>query len=198
MRSFARCEQGNGCSENSQTGREGRCEPQRLPSVRAREENLMPERAPHPPETIHSRAAIAGHPLHPMMIHFPVASLFMLVGSDMAYLYTSDEFWARAGLWLAGVGAAAGWGASIAGMIDLFTVRRIRRLMTGWCHAILAVMLLSLASFNWLQRFAMTEPLGPWGLYTSLLTVGFTIATGWLGGLLVYEHAVGVEVETES
>lgn len=156
----------------------------------------MAERVTEVHETIYSRAAIAGHPLHPVMIHFPVAALFMLVGSDFAYLYTGDPFWARAGLWLAGLGAGAGWVASIAGMVDLFTVRRIRRLMTGWCHAVLAVMMLSLASFNWLQRFVMAEPLGPWGLYTSLLTAAFIGLTGYLGGRLVYEHAVGVEVES--
>ena len=148
------------------------------------------------PQTIHSRAALGGHPLHPAMIHFPVAALFGLVASDVAYLITGDLFWARASLWLAGVGAFGGWIASLVGMVDLFTVRRIRGLMTGWCHAVLAVMMLSLASLNWLQRYAASEAVFPWGLYVSLLTGVLIAVTGWLGGLLVYEHAVGVEVES--
>lgn len=57
------------------------------------------------PEPILSKAAIAGHPLHPMMIHFPVTVLIGLAGSDLAYLYGGDPFWARASLRLAGVGA---------------------------------------------------------------------------------------------
>ena len=100
-------------------------------------------RAPAP-EPILSNAAIAGHPLHPMLIHFPVAALIALVGSDAAYIYNGDPFWARVGLWLAGVGAIGGWGASIAGLIDLLTVRRIRRLITAWGHALIAVMMFSL------------------------------------------------------
>ena len=65
--------------------------------------------------------------------------------TDGAWWWTQDPFWARAGLWLAGVGAAGGWIASVAGLIDLLTVRRIRRLVTAWGHAIVAVMMLSLA-----------------------------------------------------
>lgn len=149
-----------------------------------------------PEQTIRSRAALGGHPLHPMMIHVPVAALFGLVASDLGYLLSGDPFWARASLWLAGVGAFGGWLASIAGLVDLFSVRRIRRLVTGWCHAILAVMMLSLASLNWLQRYLATEQILPWGLYLSLLTALLIGLAGWLGGRLVYEHAVGVDVES--
>nr|WP_238995961.1 DUF2231 domain-containing protein [Azotobacter chroococcum] len=149
-----------------------------------------------PEQTIRSRAALGGHPLHPMMIHFPVAALFGLVASDLGYLLSGDPFWARASLWLAGVGTFGGWLASIAGLVDLFSVRRIRRLVTGWCHAILAVMMLSLASLNWLQRYLAAEQILPWGLYLSLLTALLIGLAAWLGGRLVYEHAVGVDVES--
>lgn len=146
-------------------------------------------------QTIHSRAAIGGHPVHPMMIHFPVAALIGLIGADLAYVFSGDPFWARVGLWLAGVGAFGGWIASVAGAIDLFTVKRVRFLITGWCHAILAIMMLSLASLNWAQRFESAEAIFPWGLYVSLLTGALIAVTGFLGGQLVYEHAVGVNVE---
>lgn len=148
-----------------------------------------------PQHTIHSRAALAGHPVHPVMIHFPVAALLGVIGTDLGYLYSGDPFWARAGLWLAGVGAFGGWIASVAGAIDLFIVREVRRMITAWCHAILAIMMLSLASLNWLQRFEAAETIYPWGLYVSLLTGVLILVTGAFGGQLVYEHAVGVNVE---
>ncbi|CAM4099869.1 DUF2231 domain-containing protein [Vreelandella rituensis] len=144
---------------------------------------------------IKSHAAIAGHPLHPLMIHFPVAALIALVASDLGYLYTQDPFWVRAGVWLAGVGAFGGWLASLAGIVDLVTVKRIRSKITGWNHAIIAVMMLSLASFNWLLRINDPEIILPWGLAMSLVTAGMIAAAGLLGGHLVYEHAVGVQVE---
>ncbi len=145
-------------------------------------------------DPILSRAAIAGHPLHPMMIHFPVAALLGLVGSDAAFLYNGDPFWARAGVWLAGVGALGGWGASLAGLVDLLTVARIRRLITAWCHAVLAVMMLSLATLNWLLRVGDPGVLiRPWGFGLSLLTAALIGLAAYLGGRLVYEHTVGVD-----
>lgn len=147
-------------------------------------------------EPILSKMSIRGHPLHPMMIHFPVAALLGLVATDLAYIFTGDVFWARASLWLAGVGALGGWISGMAGLVDLTVVARIRRLITAWCHAVLAVMLLSLATLNWLLRLetGMTEVL-PFGFYLSLLTALLISVTGLLGGQLVYEYAVGVDTE---
>lgn len=144
-----------------------------------------------------SRASIAGHPLHPVLIHFPVAALIGLLGTDVAYILSDDPFWARAGLWLAGVGAVGGAVSGCVGLADLVLVRQIRRLITAWSHAILAVMMLSLASLNWLLRFS-TDPgaaILPWGLYLSLVSGVFIALAGFLGGQLVYEHAVGVDLE---
>lgn len=147
-------------------------------------------------EAIDSRMSIAGHPIHPVMIHFPVAALLALSATDLAYIYTNDFFWARLGLWLAGVGALGGWLAGLVGLIDLLTVAAIRRLITAWNHALLAVVMLSLASFNWLLRIDdATQFIIPWGIYMSLLTTVVIILTGIQGGQLVYEHGVGVNIE---
>src|SRR5690554_4911490 len=130
-------------------------------------------------DPILSRMAIRGHPLHPMLIHFPVAALIGLMATDLAFIFSGDDFWARASLWLAGVGALGGWISGLAGLVDLITVARIRRLITAWNHAILAVMLLSLATLNWLLRAdgSATQIL-PWGIYLSLLTALLISITG--------------------
>nr|WP_151704596.1 DUF2231 domain-containing protein [Nitrincola alkalilacustris] len=147
-------------------------------------------------EPIASQIQVFGHPIHPGLIHFPVAALIALIASDLAFLYTSDPFWARASLWLVGVGAIGGWIASVAGLMDMLLVSQIRRLITGWCHAMLAVMLLSLATFNWLLRLPdAAAQIMPQGLYLSLLSGLLIIATGYLGGRLVYEYAVGVNID---
>lgn len=145
---------------------------------------------------IHSKAALFGHPLHPVLIHFPVAALISALAMDFGYLYTGDFFWARASLWAIGIGAAGGWVSGLAGLVDLALVPRIRRLVTAWCHAVFAVMLLSLATLNWLLR--LDDPAAaifPWGLYLSLISAGLIALTGFLGGQLVYEYAVGVDTE---
>ncbi len=147
-------------------------------------------------QAIISRMSISGHPIHPMLIHFPVAALIALIGVDLAFISTDDYFWARAGVWLSGVGAAGGWVSGLVGLIDLVAVARIRRLITAWCHATLAVMLLSLASLNWMLRFGEADAhVWPWGLYISALTGLLIGVTSYLGGQLVYERAVGVDIE---
>jgi len=148
-------------------------------------------------ERIISKVSILGHPVHPMLIHFPVAALLGLIATDLAYLFSEDFFWARAGLWLSGIGMVGGWFSGAVGLLDLLAVAQIRRLTLAWCHALMAVMLLSLASLNWLLRIetGATDAIAPWGLYLSLLTgllIGFT---SLLGGELVYDQAVGVSPE---
>ena len=100
----------------------------------------------------------------------------------------------RASLWLAGIGSLGGWLASLAGLVDLLTVERIRLKITAWCHALIAVMMLSLATLNWLLRYQGLEDMQLWCLYLSLLTAGLIALAAYLGGRLVYEQAVGVEV----
>jgi len=144
--------------------------------------------------SIVSKMAVGGHPIHPMLIHFPVAALLGLVGTDVAYLVTDDFFWARASLWLAGVGMVGGWISGAIGLLDLLIVKQIRRLITGWCHGLLSIMALSLATLNWLIRVADADlHILPWGIYLSLLGGLVVSLAGFLGGQLVFEHAVGVK-----
>lgn len=148
-----------------------------------------------PLKSIDSLMAVSGHPLHPALIHFPVAALIGLVATDLAYVFSDDPFWARAGLWLAGIGVLMGTLSGLVGIIDLVAVFRIRRLINGWSHAILAVTALSLASLNWLLR--IDDPgaaILPWGLYLSLLTAALLGLVGYLGAQLVYEFGVGVQI----
>lgn len=148
-------------------------------------------------EHIVSKMSIMGHPIHPMLIHFPVAALLGLIATDLAYVVLEDFFWARASFWLAGIGMAGGWISGTAGLIDLVFVQQIRRLVIAWCHALLAVMLLSLATLNWLLRMGDNPEIliMPWGLYLSLLTGLLIGLTSLMGGELVYDHAVGVSPE---
>ena len=147
-------------------------------------------------ESISSKMSIAGHPIHPMLIHFPVAALIGLIGTDLAYILTGDDFWARAGIWLVGVGVTGGWASGTVGLLDLLLVEKIRRLITAWCHAILAGMLLSLASLNWLLRIGQADTaIMPWGIYLSLASGVLIALTSFFGGQLVYDHAIGVDFE---
>jgi uncharacterized membrane protein len=47
-------------------------------------------------ENIQSTAAIAGHPVHPMFVAFPLAFLYGALATDLGFIWTNDYFWARA------------------------------------------------------------------------------------------------------
>ena len=51
-----------------------------------------------------STVQIVGHPIHPMLIPFPIACLVLTLISDLAFWKTSNDFWANASLWLLGIG----------------------------------------------------------------------------------------------
>lgn len=51
-------------------------------------------------EPVPSKAAIKGHPLHPVMIPFPIAFGASVVFTDAAYWLTDSRTWALASVWL--------------------------------------------------------------------------------------------------
>ena len=140
-----------------------------------------------------TRVALMGHPIHALLVPFPIAFLMAVFASDLAWWWWSDPFWARMSLWLAGAGAFTGVIAGIAGSIELFAVRDIRRRAAAWSHFVAAVMLLSVGVANWGMRLADAEAnIVPFGLYLSGLGTLLVSVAGWLGGTLVFEHRVGV------
>jgi uncharacterized membrane protein len=140
-----------------------------------------------------SRVAIAGHPIHALLVPFPIAFLIAVFATDLAWWWLQDPFWARVSLWLAGAGAATGIVAGAFGTAELLLGPTIRTRVAAWSHFLVAVMLLSVGVANWGVRLADAEAaILPWGLYLSGLGTALVGVAGWLGGSLVFEHQVGV------
>jgi uncharacterized membrane protein len=81
-----------------------------------------------------STVAIAGHPLHPLIVTFPIAFLSGAFGADLGYWFTHDPFWAKAALWLIGSGFIAGLVAALTGMLDFLRIDRVKKQSAGWIH----------------------------------------------------------------
>ncbi|WP_375509926.1 DUF2231 domain-containing protein [uncultured Nostoc sp.] len=140
-----------------------------------------------------STVAIAGHPLHPLSVIFPIAFLAAALGSDIGYWLTHDFFWARASLWLIGLGLAGGLLASAIGLSDFVKIERVRKRTAGWVHLILNVSILVLSLVNFLLRWGDAESrIVPWGLLISLVVGTLTSLSGWFGAELSYRHKIGV------
>jgi uncharacterized membrane protein len=140
-----------------------------------------------------SKAAIAGHPIHPMLIPIPIGALTLALLSDLVHWGTGGFFWAHASMWLIGVGVVSGAVAAIAGAVDFFGIARVRRYRAAWIHAIGNWVAIALALINLLLRIG--DPVAaalPAGLILSALTFALLGVTGWYGGELSYRHRIGV------
>jgi uncharacterized membrane protein len=140
---------------------------------------------------IPSTIAILGHPLHPVIVSFPISLLVCALATDLGYWFSKDIFWARASVWLIGAGFIAGIVAAITGMLDFLRIDRVRQRTAGWAHMIGNIAALLLTLVNWLLRLGnVTNTVLPFGLILSFLVAGLLGITGWYGGELVYRHKV--------
>lgn len=145
-----------------------------------------------------SRIALANHPLHAMLVTFPIALVVGTLGADLFWWLTADAFFARIGLWTSGWGFAMGVLAALAGTAELLAGPGIRRRPESWTHSVAAMMLLATIGGNWGLR--LYDPEGailPWGAMLSLGGLVFVGLAGWHGGKLVFEHQIGVMVVGE-
>jgi uncharacterized membrane protein len=146
---------------------------------------------------IGSAIAVSGHPIHAMLVHFPIALVISTLGVDLLYWLTGDPFWIRVGLWSTGFAFFFGVLASLAGTAELLAVPGIRVRVASWNHAIAALTLLAVAGANWGLRLYVPDAVLPHGLLLSLLAAGLTALAGWHGGKLVFDHGVGLIISTK-
>ena len=140
-----------------------------------------------------STAKIADHPIHPMLISFPIAFFVGALVCDIAFGVTANAAWSTAAVWLIGAGIVMALLAALAGLTDVVGDRRIRDLTDVWWHAGGNVLVVLIQIFNWYTRFEHgSAAVLPLGLILSLAVVLILLFTGWKGWEMVYRHRVGV------
>lgn len=141
----------------------------------------------------HSTAAIAGHPIHPILVSLPIGFLIGALLSDLAFYWANDPFWVRASLWLTGAGLVAGIIAALAGLTDFLGSSEIRSLREAWLHFGGNGVVLILAAISFFMR--LNDDTGMVSLAQLLLSLCMVVmlaVTGWLGGEMVFRRRVGV------
>lgn len=140
-----------------------------------------------------------GVPLHPAVVHFPVAFWTAALALDGAAYFTGRaDLWEAARLALA-AGAVTGLAAMATGLWEYLAVSRTARASLIERHALLAGLAWTVFTFNWLWRVGDgTVPGdGSWSLlgYPGCSAAGFLclLAAGHAGARLVYRHGVGLE-----
>jgi uncharacterized membrane protein len=142
---------------------------------------------------------VLGHPLHPALVHFPIALLLSATVADMAWVagITSDTH--LAAILMAG-GLATGLVAMGAGMVDFTRIDD-----TVVPHALRHMAVVGLAWLGYaislyLRRdsFSASVTAGVPSIMLSVVSACVLALGGWLGGKLVYSFAAGVAKPTKS
>ncbi len=147
----------------------------------------------------HSTARIAGHPLHPMIIPFPIAFFVTALVTDLVYLGTGRAGFADASVWLLGAGIAMALLAAVFGFVDFMGDRMIRSLRHAWWHMLgnlTAVVLEAINLYIRADRGAAVAVAGA-GVTLSVIVTLLLLFNGWMGWELVYRHHVGVSEVAE-
>ena len=139
---------------------------------------------------------LLGHPVHPMVIVFPLGLLPAAVACDIIYLVHGGPQWAHIAYWLIAAGVLSGLFAAIFGFADWLALdngTRAKRI--GLWHAIVMDTVIVLFAISWWLR--RSDPNAPTTLAIGLgiVAVCFALFGGWLGGELVYRLSVGVDFD---
>ena len=151
---------------------------------------------------MYSKVRVAGHPVHPMLVSFPVTLYVVTLVSYLIFRSTGDTFWLRAG-WYANVAAVVCAAiAAVPGFIDWAAgiPRGTQAKTVGLWHMVSNVVALLL--FLWSAVAMRPELLSPVphvarGITLSILGVAFTLIAGYLGWSMVQTYHVGVELTRE-
>jgi uncharacterized membrane protein len=143
-----------------------------------------------------SRAKFLGHPLHQMLIVFPLGLLVASVAFDALYYFQGHRArWAEVSYWMIVSGLIGGLAAAVPGWVDWFAIPAgTRAKAVGLWHGLgNALGVLGLFGASWF--FRRNDPAAPPNIALLLSLGGLMVGgvTAWLGGELVDRLGVGVD-----
>jgi uncharacterized membrane protein len=142
-----------------------------------------------------SRAKFLGHPVHPMLIVFPLGLFIAAVVFDALYLWRGSPTFAAVAFWNMAGGILGGLVAAVFGLIDWLAIpagTRAKRI--GLLHGAANVLVVATFGLVWLNRREVPDLAPATGIF--VLEIGALLlgsVAGWLGGELVDRLAVGVD-----
>src|SRR5258705_10959842 len=144
-----------------------------------------------------SKAKLLGHPIHPMLITFPIGLLTTSVIFDVIGLLVNQNNtanWHNIAYYMIGAGLLGGLAAAIFGVVDWLGIPGGTRAKNiGAVHGLGNVVMIALFGLSFFLR--SSDPAAPEPLAVILSFAGILLATftAWLGGEMVNRLAVGVD-----
>ncbi|MGB7923409.1 MAG: DUF2231 domain-containing protein [Pyrinomonadaceae bacterium] len=149
-----------------------------------------------------SKASIAGHPVHPMLIPFPLALWVTSFVADVIFYFNRNLSLLLIAKFTLAAGILGGLAAAVPGIIDWLAIKdqEVKRI-ANWHARLNIIALLIFAASLYLRtrygaRFVSYSLTIPFLL--SLVGVILIGISGWLGGDLVYKHGVSVAPQHDS
>lgn len=142
-----------------------------------------------------SKVKVLGHPIHPMLIVFPLGLLAIAVLFDILRMFTGNEALAEVAFWNIAAGVIGGLAAALFGFIDWLNVPSgTRAKQIGLLHGGGNVVVVALFAVSWLLRLGEPNYIpSTLAFVLGAAAVLLALVTGWLGGELVYRLRVGVD-----
>lgn len=141
-----------------------------------------------------SRARLLGHPIHQMLIVFPLGLLATGVIFDIIGLATHDGKWHTVAFYMIAAGVIGGLAAAIFGFTDYLAIPGATRAKhVGRLHGLGNLVVVILFAVSWYLRLPAPAAPQALALVCSFAGVILALFTGWLGGELVDRLGVGVD-----
>ena len=141
-------------------------------------------------------ASIKGHPLHAILVAFPIGLLvFSLVCDLLLVAGLGGGDWAVVARCTLAAGIVTALLAALPGFVDYLSLSGRPRRIATW-HMLLNLTVVGVFTVDFLLRLR-TDPYDKVPVAFSAIGVALLAVSGWLGGELVYRHGVGVDERAE-
>ncbi|HEY7533674.1 MAG TPA: DUF2231 domain-containing protein [Nitrospiraceae bacterium] len=142
-------------------------------------------------------ATLAGHPIHPMLIPFPIGLWVFSLISDVVFQFgLGGPLWNDMAFYTMAAGVAGALVAAVPGYLDFRMITEPRVIRVAKAHLTINLSIVVLYIVNLLLR----QGSGPGAVFPvllSILGVALLGVSGWLGGELVFVHGVGSQASRE-
>jgi uncharacterized membrane protein len=136
-------------------------------------------------------ARIGNHPIHPMLVSFPIGLWIFSLVTDIIYRWSGNGTWALVAYYSMAGGIVGALLAAVPGFVDYLALKPSRVKDIALWHMFINVSAVILFSINLYLRTVTPDVTGPFIL--SIIGVLAILVSGWLGGQMVYVHGYGVD-----